>query len=131
MSPNFQLRAGNEIGATTENCLLETGARFEPLPHGLPWVSKVRNPLLVWTPMNVQLHRVISNISGTTGTAIIRAMVVGERDCTKLAARQDGRIQASSATIAAALTGLLPRIGVYSGPSTPTVRQASNSDRGL
>jgi transposase len=37
--------------------------------------------------------------------AIMRALVAGERDCTKLAARKDGRIQASSAALAAALTG--------------------------
>ncbi len=57
------------------------------------------------TQMNVQLHRVISDISGTTGMAIMRAIVAGERDCAKLAALKDGRIHASSEAIAAALTG--------------------------
>lgn len=55
--------------------------------------------------MNVQLHRVISDISGTTGLAIIRAIVAGERDLHKLAALRDGRIRASCEDIAAALTG--------------------------
>lgn len=32
------------------------------------------------TEMNVQLHRVISDITGTTGMAIISAIVAGERD---------------------------------------------------
>jgi len=57
------------------------------------------------TQMNVQLHRVISDISGTTGLAIIRSIVAGERDLHKLAALKDFRIHASPEVIAAALTG--------------------------
>ncbi|MFB2772021.1 IS110 family transposase [Pelatocladus sp. BLCC-F211] len=57
------------------------------------------------TEMNVQLHRVISDITGTTGMAIIREIVAGERDPKKLAAFKDGRIKASSSEIASALTG--------------------------
>jgi transposase len=57
------------------------------------------------TQMNVQLHRVISDISGTTGLAIIRAIVAGERDLHKLAALKDFRIHASIEEIAAALSG--------------------------
>lgn len=55
--------------------------------------------------MNVQLHRVISDISGTTGLAIIRAIVAGERDLHKLAALKDFRAHASIDEIAAALQG--------------------------
>ncbi|MBW4668858.1 MAG: IS110 family transposase [Cyanomargarita calcarea GSE-NOS-MK-12-04C] len=57
------------------------------------------------TQMNVQLHRVISDITGTTGLAIIDAIVSGERNPQKLAALKDERIKASSTNIAAALTG--------------------------
>ena len=57
------------------------------------------------TQMNVQLHRVISDISGTTGLAIIRAIVAGERDLHQLAALKDFRIHASTDEIAAALKG--------------------------
>lgn len=57
------------------------------------------------TQMNVQLHRVISDISGTTGMAILRAIVAGERDLHKLAALKDFRIHASPDDIAAALKG--------------------------
>jgi transposase len=57
------------------------------------------------TQMNVQLHRVISDISGTTGMAILRAIVAGERDLTQLAALKDRRIRATHAEIAAALNG--------------------------
>jgi hypothetical protein len=57
------------------------------------------------TEMNVQLHRVISDITGTTGLAILHAIVAGKRDQKKLAALKDGRIKASGEEIAAALTG--------------------------
>lgn len=55
--------------------------------------------------MNVQLHRVISDITGTTGLAIIWAIVAGERDPNVLADLKDERIKASTAEIAAALGG--------------------------
>jgi transposase len=57
------------------------------------------------TQMNVQLHRVISDISGITGLAILRAIVAGERDLTQLAALKDRRIHATHEEIVAALTG--------------------------
>ena len=57
------------------------------------------------TEMNVQLHRVISDITGTTGMRILRAIVAGERNPQVLAAMKDRRIKASTDDIAAALTG--------------------------
>ena len=51
------------------------------------------------------MHRVISDITGSTGLNIIRAIVSGERNPIKLAALKDGRIKASSEQIAASLTG--------------------------
>ena len=57
------------------------------------------------TEMNLQLHRVISDITGTTGMRILRAIVAGERNPQVLAAMKDRRIKASSDEIAAALTG--------------------------
>ena len=57
------------------------------------------------TEMNLQLHRVISDITGTTGLAIIGAILAGERNPQVLAALKDGRIKASQEDIAAALTG--------------------------
>jgi len=57
------------------------------------------------TEMNVQLHRVISDITGTTGMAIIRAIVAGEHNPQMLATLKDGRIRATFTEIAAALTG--------------------------
>jgi transposase len=57
------------------------------------------------TEMNVQLHRVVSDITGVTGMAIIRAIVAGERDPQQLAALKDPRAKRSTAEIAAALVG--------------------------
>ena len=57
------------------------------------------------TEMNLQLHRVISDITGTTGMRILRAIVAGERNPQVLAAMKDRRIKASPDEIAAALTG--------------------------
>lgn len=57
------------------------------------------------TQMNVQLANVISDISGLTGQAIVRAMVAGERDPRKLAALSDPRVHASQEEIAKSLEG--------------------------
>lgn len=57
------------------------------------------------TQMNVQLDNVISDITGKTGMAILRAIVAGERDGWVLAAHRDGRIKADEATLAKSLRG--------------------------
>jgi transposase len=55
--------------------------------------------------MNLQLHHIISDLSGTTGMAILDAILAGERDPVKLAKLRDGRIKASEATIVKSLVG--------------------------
>lgn len=55
--------------------------------------------------MNVQLHHVISDITGTTGLAIVDAILDSERDPQKLAGLRDARIVASKEIIAKALVG--------------------------
>ncbi len=55
--------------------------------------------------MNLQLHHVISDVTGVTGLRIIRALLAGERDPQRLAALRDFRIKASRETIAKALVG--------------------------
>ena len=57
------------------------------------------------TQMNVQLANVISDVSGLTGQAIIRAMVAGERNPRKLAELSDPRIHASGEEVAKSLEG--------------------------
>lgn len=55
--------------------------------------------------MNIQLHKVISDINGVTGIKIIEAIIEGERDPEKLAELRDVRIRNDKSTIAKALTG--------------------------
>ena len=55
--------------------------------------------------MNVQLHHVLSDITGLSGLAILDAILGGERDPRVLARLRDGRVKASEETIIQALTG--------------------------
>jgi transposase len=55
--------------------------------------------------MNLQLHHVISDITGMTGLAIIDAILAGERDATTLAALRNWRVHATADTITKALVG--------------------------
>ena len=57
------------------------------------------------TEMNIQLANVISDISGTTGLAILYDIVRGERDPDKLAMHKHSRIRASRQEIARSLQG--------------------------
>jgi len=57
------------------------------------------------TQMNLQLHHVVSDITGATGMRIIRAIVAGERDPNVLASYRDVRCHASVETIRQALVG--------------------------
>ena len=57
------------------------------------------------TLMNLQLHTVISDVTGVTGMLILRDIVVGVTDPTVLARHRDPRCKASEAEIAASLTG--------------------------
>ena len=57
------------------------------------------------TQMNIQLANVISDLSGKTGQAIVRAMLKGERDPQKLAELSDRRIHATKEEIAKSLQG--------------------------
>jgi transposase len=57
------------------------------------------------TQMNVQLANVISDISGVTGMAILRAIIAGERDTERLATYKHNRVRASREEIARSLEG--------------------------
>jgi len=54
---------------------------------------------------NLQLHHLISDITGVTGLAIIDAVIAGERDTTKLAALRNPRIRTTKEIIAKSLVG--------------------------
>jgi len=55
--------------------------------------------------MNLQLHNVISDITGVTGMRILRDIVAGVTDPKALAVHRDHRCRASQAEIVASLTG--------------------------
>jgi transposase len=57
------------------------------------------------TQMNLMLHLVLSDITGTSGLKIVRSILDGERDPALLAAHRDHRCKASTQEIIAALTG--------------------------
>lgn len=55
--------------------------------------------------MNVQVHHAVSDLTGKTGLAIVRAIVAGERNPDRLAALRDRRCKKSAAAIAEHLSG--------------------------
>jgi transposase len=57
------------------------------------------------TQMNLQLHHVVSDITGVTGMSIIRAIVGGERDPAALATHRERGCHASVETMCQALVG--------------------------
>ncbi len=67
--------------------------------------SHIQHMQKALTQMNLQLHHVVTDITGVTGMAIIRAIVAGERDPAVLATHRDARCHASVETISQALVG--------------------------
>jgi transposase len=57
------------------------------------------------TQMNIQIHHVISDITGYTGLAIVDAILQGQRDPAVLSQLRDQRIKASEETIRKSLVG--------------------------
>ena len=73
--------------------------------------------------MNLQLHHVISDLAGTTGLAIMDAILAGERNPQKLAQLRNRHIQASEETIMKSL------VGAYREEHLFTLRQSLKSYR--
>jgi len=73
--------------------------------------------------MNLQIHHVISDLAGTTGLAIVDAILPGERDLAKLAQLRDWCIRASEETIIKSL------VGDYREEHLFTLRQSLQSYR--
>jgi len=68
-------------------------------------VSHIQRMQKALTQMNIQLGNVLSDVSGVTGQAILKAILAGERDPHKLAALRDPRVKASEEQIARYLEG--------------------------
>jgi transposase len=76
--------------------------RAQLLEHRSPHIQHMQKALL---QMNVQLSQALSDVTGETGLAIIRAIVCGERDPQELAALRDRNCKKSEEEIGKALTG--------------------------
>ncbi len=90
--PPEQIRAVRTIWRQRDRLVKEAGREVQQMQKAL-------------TTMNVQLANAISDVSGLTGQAIIRAILQGERDPQQLAKLRDWRIAASEAEIAHSLEG--------------------------
>jgi transposase len=78
----------------------------------------VRQMQKALTVMNLKLDVVLSDITGKSGMGMIRAILTGERDASKLVAYRDRRVQASVAEVEQAWAG------VYSAEQLFLLRQA-------
>ena len=67
--------------------------------------SHIQHMQKAFQQMNIQLPQVLSDITGVTGLAIVRAIVAGERDSVQLARLRNPHCKSSEETIAKALTG--------------------------
>jgi len=76
--------------------------RAQLIEHRAPHILHMQKAL---TQMNLQLHHVLSDITGQTGMKILRAIVAGERDPKVLAAFRHPSCKSSEETIVKALTG--------------------------
>src|ERR1035438_5927048 len=90
--PPEEIRAVRTIWRQRDRLVKEAGRAIQQMQKAL-------------TTMNIQLANAISDVSGVTGLAIIRAIVQGERDRWKLAELRDRRIRASQEEVAHSLEG--------------------------
>jgi transposase len=90
--PPEEVRAVRTIWRQRERLVQEAGRTVQQMQKAL-------------TTMNVQLANAVSDISGVTGMAIIRAILAGVRDPRELAQLRDRRVAASEEEIAHSLAG--------------------------
>jgi transposase len=91
-------RPGREIAALR----VYLRARERHLDYAAAHIQHIQKAL---TLMNLQVHHVLSDITGVSGMKILRAIVAGERDADVLAAFIDSRCKASREVMVAALNG--------------------------
>jgi len=96
LRPSF--RPDREIAALRAYLRL----RERHLDYAAAHIQHVQKAL---TFMNLQLHHVVTDVTGVTGMKIVRAIVAGERDAKALAAMRDVRCKATAETIEGALQG--------------------------
>lgn len=91
-------RPGRDIAALRTYLRL----RERHLDYAAAHIQHMRKALIL---MNLQLHHVVTDVTGVTGMKIIRAIVNGQRDPKVLAEMRDARCKASIETVCAALVG--------------------------
>jgi len=96
LRPSF--RPGRDIAALRSYLRL----RERHLDYSSAHIQHMQKAL---TFMNLQLHHVVTDITGATGMRIIRAIVSGERDPAVLASMRDRNCKSSEDTICSALNG--------------------------
>lgn len=90
--PPEQIRGVRDLWRLRERWVKDAGRAMQQMQKAL-------------TEMNIQLTNALSDLSGVTGMAIIRAMLAGERNPWKLAQLRDKRVNASEEEIAHSLEG--------------------------
>jgi transposase len=85
-------------------------ARIRAIQRQLGGLVRERTRYVQWMQksldqMNVKVHQAVTDLCGSTGMAIVRAIVGGERDPARLAALRDRRCSKSEKEIARHLTG--------------------------
>ena len=99
----FGLLAG-AFRPTDQVCVLRSDLRQRGMR--LTYASQhIQHMQKALTQMNLKLQQVVSDITGLTGMAIIRAILAGERDPVQLATLRHDRGQHDEAAIAKALHG--------------------------
>ena len=85
-------------------CMLRTLVRDKGnlVAEAGDWLRRMQKSL---DQMNVRVHRAVADLQGTTGMAIMQAIVEGERDARKLAKLRDRRCHKSEEAIAEQLSG--------------------------
>ena len=85
-------------------CMLRTLVRDKGtlVAESGDWVRRMQKSL---DQMNVRVHRAVSDVDGTTGMAILRAIAGGERDPNKLAQLRNAHCRKSQDQIAEQLSG--------------------------
>jgi hypothetical protein len=94
----------NSFRPAAEMCALRAYLRHRAdlIEHRAAHIQHMQKAL---HQMNVQLTQVLSDITGVTGMAIIRAMMAGEREAVKLAQWRDPRCAKPESELVKALTG--------------------------
>ena len=90
--PPEQIRAVRTLWRQRDRLVRDAGTAIQRMQKAL-------------TTMNIQLANTISDLSGVTGMAIVRAILQGERDPRVLAKLRDKRIRATEAEIVCSLEG--------------------------